>query len=449
MVMVNGEEDGRIILIGKNDRMRDNMRIWLIKTGEGLPIDGPNTRLLRTGMLAEKLVERGHDVVWWTSSFNHSRKTQRTYMDERFRIKINYIINVIHTRGYKKNVSFARIADHIEMANKFYLMAKKEKAPDIIFCALPTLSLARVVTHYGLIHNIPVVLDIRDLWPDIFIDIIPPKLKWLATICLTPVNQICRKACRNAIAITGITEPFVKWALIKGNRNPTEWDRAFYLGYRREKPSPDQVLEANCFWERMGVYNNRKQFIACFFGTLGRQFDIETLINAARIVQNEDSEIKFVICGDGDDAKYYKDTARDCKNVIFPGWVDSKQIWSLLQMSAIGLTPYINNVNFQKSIPNKPAEYFSAGLPVISSLKGELERLLITYNCGINYDPGDASDLARIILKLKHDPDLILQMSANARILFNNQFDADSIYNSLVTHLEKICYGKYHDSKRY
>jgi hypothetical protein len=54
------------------------MRVWLITVGEPLPLDGPGERMLRTGILAAFLAARGHEVVWWSSSFDHVRKRQRS-----------------------------------------------------------------------------------------------------------------------------------------------------------------------------------------------------------------------------------------------------------------------------------------------------------------------------------------------------------------------------------
>ena len=47
------------------------MKVWLFQTSEPLPIKGDNMRLLRTGMMAEALTNRGHEVVWFTGTFNH------------------------------------------------------------------------------------------------------------------------------------------------------------------------------------------------------------------------------------------------------------------------------------------------------------------------------------------------------------------------------------------
>jgi len=51
------------------------MRVWLLTIGEPVPLGaGARDRLHRTGAFARYLVSRGHQVVWWTSAFDHFRK---------------------------------------------------------------------------------------------------------------------------------------------------------------------------------------------------------------------------------------------------------------------------------------------------------------------------------------------------------------------------------------
>ena len=49
------------------------LNIWLIQTGEPLPLNEKIKRM-RTALLADKLIEGGHSVTWWTSAFDHFKK---------------------------------------------------------------------------------------------------------------------------------------------------------------------------------------------------------------------------------------------------------------------------------------------------------------------------------------------------------------------------------------
>ena len=43
------------------------MIVWLVTVGEPLPTDPGSPRLLRAGILAGLLAEKGHVVHWWSS----------------------------------------------------------------------------------------------------------------------------------------------------------------------------------------------------------------------------------------------------------------------------------------------------------------------------------------------------------------------------------------------
>ena len=60
------------------------MKIWIMKTGEPIPTSQNKDRLMRMGMLAEELNKRGHNVIWFSNTFDHFHKKQL------------YIIKTVH-----------------------------------------------------------------------------------------------------------------------------------------------------------------------------------------------------------------------------------------------------------------------------------------------------------------------------------------------------------------
>ena len=57
------------------------MKCWLIHLSDILPIDA-GARPFRTGLLAHALALRGHRVVHWTSTFDHSSKRFRRHTQD-------------------------------------------------------------------------------------------------------------------------------------------------------------------------------------------------------------------------------------------------------------------------------------------------------------------------------------------------------------------------------
>src|SRR6266404_1607534 len=141
------------------------MRVWLVTAAEPLPIDEGSQRLFRTGIFAKYLINSGHEVLRWASSFNHTAKKQRVEKDTLVEVQPGYSIWLLHANPYEKNISFARWRNHRGIARKFRQLARRERKPDIVFCSLPTLELAEEAAIYGRENRVPVVIDVRDMWP--------------------------------------------------------------------------------------------------------------------------------------------------------------------------------------------------------------------------------------------------------------------------------------------
>jgi len=209
--------------------------------------------------------------------------------------------------------------------------------------------------------------------------------------------------------------------------------------YSQDVPDKGAIREAEKFWGKHGVSENNNEFTACYFGVLSRQRELETVIEAARRLKKLNKPLRFVLCGSSDNLSYYKELAKGCENVIFPGWIGKAEIRTLMIMSSVGLAPYPSNKNYIANIPYKPSEYLSAGLPIVSSLKGALEELLRTHNCGVTYENGNADELVSILITLYENPERLKEMSKNAYALYKEKFVAEKVYDEMISYLESVC----------
>lgn len=421
------------------------MRIWLVTIGEPLPLDGAGDRLLRAGLLAEQLTQSGHHVVWWTSTFNHARKQQRADRDTIVDLNDHYRIRMLHGRAYRSHVSINRLLNHLDLAERFRRQVSTEPKPDVILCSWPTVELCLEATRYGRDQHVPVVLDIRDLWPDLFLDLVPRIVRPAAKAVLRPLFRSAQVAARNATAITGITPEYIEFGLRHAGRQKESRDREFPMGYRQREPSAAEQAQAAAFWKQRGLARDSSEFIACWFGAMGRHSELATVIEAARLLQQRDAQsdssgrpVRFVLCGAGPDLNRCRRLVRDCSNVLLPGWINAAQIWTLMRSASVGLTPYVSNDNYIRNVPNKPVEYLSAGLPIVSSLQGVLADLLAERQCGITYSNCDAAGLAAAIAGLRDDADRLHQMSENAQRLYRERFIAEKVYADMQNYLEQI-----------
>lgn len=407
------------------------MRIWLITIGEPLPLR-ENVRLLRTGIFANHLIESGHDVTWWTSTFDHVSKSHVASGCKKIRLNDNFSLFLLRGCGYQNNVSFARLYDHYLLGKKFRENAENEEKPEVVLCSFPAIELSAEAVRYGKTHGVPVILDVRDLWPDIFLDFFPGYWKFVGRLFLYPLLRLTKTAFRGASTVTGVTKPFVEWGVGKSGRCRRTLDQDFPMGYPEVHLEHDEIHKTNIFWEKYGI--DGKRFLIVFFGYFGRQFDLRTILKAAKKLKL--FPVDFVLCGDGDSFEEFVQMGEQLPNVVFPGWVGQAEIAALMRMGNVGIMPYWVKDDFLKSIPNKFIEYLSAGLPILTTLHGEVGSLLLREKCGYVYK--SETELVALVKKLVEDDKKVKQMAKASKELFNAQFKASKVYSKMEQYLVDV-----------
>ncbi len=409
-----------------------NVKIWILEIGEPLPIE-PNARLHRYGVFSKWLAEHGHDVTWWTSSFSHTPK--KNFVEEDCEvIKDGVRLKFIFGKGYPRNISFSRIKHQAEFASKFLVQAEAYLAgggtkPDVIMAPIPTVDGAAAAVKFGFRHSIPVIADIRDLWPDEIRDLAPTFARLIVQVALSGAYKKLRAVCVGASAICGVSKSYLEYGLKYADRKQST-DFVFPLGYSVQKLSPEKLEASEKWFQTLKI--PQAAFVSCFFGTIGQFFDLSTVIRSARELGEN---YYFILGGDGSSLEDFRKEALGLKNVIFTGWLDAAQIQTVMKHSHAGLAPYAKHAKM--SLPNKPFEYMSAGLPVVSSIQYELKDILATNKAGVTYvaDSGAGFNGALKILK----NDLIrAEYGKNARDLFEREFDSEKVFATAIENIRKV-----------
>ena len=420
------------------------MRIWLITIGEPLPTDGANERLYRTGILANLLIEKGHEVIWWTSTFDHIRKRQRFNTNTSIDINNCFKIKLLHSVMYTKNVSINRIINHYMIARKFSRLTRLELQPDIILCSFPTIELSSAATRYGKERGVPVVIDVRDLWPDIFIDLFPKRIRWFVKAALFVFLKNTRKVFRECSSIVGVSDGYLQWGLSYAGRKRSINDAVFPLCYKKPIFPDNQLKSAKVSLKNIGV--DSLKIICWFVGMFGKTYNLSTIIDAARQLDKQSiKNVQFVLSGNGENYSKWFKQAEGLSNVVFTGLVDLPQIAYLMSITDIGLAAYAEGA--PQGLPNKIFEYLCAGLPILSSLKGETEALLNNNRCGLTYNAVDTEDFLEKLFILINNKDLRKKMSSNSASLFRSCYSTDKVYARMVNFLEGLAQSYVADLK--
>jgi glycosyltransferase involved in cell wall biosynthesis len=414
------------------------MNIWILQTGEPLQCDDDSPRPMRAMNLSNTLVSKGHNVIIWSSSFNHSKKTHRSKKFTSIVMNENLTINLISSFGYKKNISLARLFDHFILAlnlRKALSLNQFEK-PDVVFVGFPPIETAYVMLDWAKKNSIPSVIDVKDQWPQIFIEAFPSYLKSVAKVFFSIYFQMAKKSFELATVHCSMTSSYISWMaeIIHDNKKK---GIVVPLTTKRIEATDNEIAIAKDWWIENGVnLNNRRRFI--FVGSLSPVFDF-FLIQA--IVQKfEDKKIacQFVICGDGNSAIQIKELFAGYSNVLFPGWVDSVKIKVLADASSGSLAPYKNTIDFTNSIPNKIIDALALGLPIITSLDGVVKQLVLDNNIGFFLNYENVEEVFENLQKMIIDSDLFNKISNNCLKCYDRKFDYNFIYGNLVKELELL-----------
>lgn len=422
-------------------------RIWVIEIGEPLPLPGESVRLMRAGQIAWFLARKGADVVWWTSDFDHINKrpfdVQGKLDDEKsLRLDNGVRLRFLHGRPYTRNVSFTRILNGREVAADFSRQAEAAAKPDAILCFYPTVDLAARATSFGQRHGIPVFVDIRDLWPDAFVDVSPLPAA-LTRLLLIPMEMAARRALSAATGLSSISEPMLDWAIRKTNRRQGRDDAVVPLAFEPSGADAAVIAAEEDKWRQMGLRLDGSEGIFCLFGTLSNVPEFETLVSAIDHVGAEERQrLRLVICGVGEKLPWLREQAVRYPQLILPGRVGPGAIAAMMKHATAGLLIYPSRADFLQSYPNKVGEYLSAGLPVASTLAGISGEMLTAHGCGLVTPNNDPRALAGSITTLMNDAVLRNRMSERARELFHLKFDATQVYSHFADRLIAAARGE-------
>lgn len=414
------------------------LRVWILQNGEELPSDPGPPRLLRQGILAETLAARGHDVTYWTSTFNHQQKFQRSESLTTYDEVGGYRVTLLPAHGYAGHISAQRIRSHQQAAAGFRRVAKGLEPPDVVISGYPTIEFAYSGVKYALSRGLPSMVDFRDQWPDIIRQRLPRSARPAAYPLLRHWSQMQRYAVRHATAVVGISDEFVNWALTAGNRTRGDLDRAFHLAPPVRRLAPEQGADANAFWERTVGPKPIGHIWGVYAGNLSSRTDIATVAEATRLLSSQTrGRLKIIICGRGDSESALRDIARDNPALLVAGQRNAAEVHEILRRADFGIVPYLNSSDFLMSYPNKLGEQLAHGLPILIGLGGITGALLARHDLAIPYAATDARSCASALHKLVATG-ISKQQADRARIVYHDQFNPTHIYPAFARHVEQV-----------
>lgn len=409
---------------------KKKLNIWILKDGETLPIE-KKSKKMRTWRLGEALADRGHSVTWWTSNFFHTKKEKISEGDTTIHIRDNFKVNLIDCGAYKKNISFARIKHHFLLGKRFFKLIQKETKPDIMVVSFPPIELLSKAIKYGRMNNIPVIVDVRDMWPEVFFIHFPKILRLFLFLPFQIYARGLKSSLKKSQSIVAISTDCLNWALNKINIKRDERHDVFYLGYEESASQEREVIK-----ELDNIPKGKVTFT--FLGSFSKIGNPEFIVDHVKDLENDENfNGYFIIAGDGENRRALEEKVSSCKNVLLLGWLNRGQSSYLMENTDISISPVVNKEKNNLYLPNKIFEPLFFGKGIIHGLNGEAKDLLEKYNAGIYYESGNGDSFIQA-LKSALDEEKRKTMSKNAKRLYNDLFSFEKTYSKYCDHIEKI-----------
>lgn len=377
---------------------------------------GNNNRFIYVAEILSQIA----DVEVVTSNFWHRHKRHFQSIDK----GSDFLITPLAESGYKKNISAKRFYSHSQLTHHLKAYLKSRKKPDIIYCAIPALSSAKVLAEYAQEHNIKFIIDIQDLWPEAFKMVV--KNQKMYQTFFYPMIKVADKIYAQADKIIAVSDSYCQRALSVNKK--TSQVNGIFLGTKLKEfdNNKNTKLESSLDLDDNQLYLG-------YAGSLGNSYDLITVFKALKLLKRRALTVpKFIVIGTGPRLNEFKEFAqKNDINCLFTGFLAYPKMCALLVKCDIVINPIIGSS--VASIINKHADYAAAGKAVINTQQSvEYQKLVDDYQMGFNCANANATDVANKLEILINDSALRAKMGANARRCAEQKFDREKTYRSIA-----------------
>jgi glycosyltransferase involved in cell wall biosynthesis len=363
--------------------------IWFVNQYAGSPSHGMEYRHYELG---RQLVELGNTVVVISGSYSHLF-TRQPAIDGAYSVEdiggLTYCW--VKVPAYRRAMSLGRVLNMLVFMGRLYrLPLRRLPVPDAIVVSSPSLFPILPAERWARRFGARLVFEVRDIWP-----LTLQELGGLSRHhpLVATMRWFEHRAYRVADAVVSVL-PAAGPHLVSEGMVPCKFNVI------PNGVSPDALAERSIPADA-GVpkATSGRPFTVGFVGTLGSANAIETLIDAARLLLDED--IGFVLVGQGSEEDRLRARAADLKNVTFVGPVAKSEVPATLRTFDVCYVGYHQSPLYRFGIsPNKVFDYMAAGRPIVLAAAAAND-LVRDAGCGLTVAPDNPAALAEAILALR------------------------------------------------
>lgn len=388
----------------------------------------------RSYEFARRLIAQGHEVRVITSAaylpdeYKTLTKTTHTAID-------GIPITVIPV-AYSNKMSFrVRIFAFFRFAIMASFYATRHRG-DVIYATSTPLTIAIPAIIGRVWHRIPMVFEVRDLWPELPIAVGAlkhPVLRWLAHA----LEWVAYHSATHLIALSpgmkeGIVERGIAPERITVIPNACDVDR-----FDVRRPEPDHVRE------KLGLSAERP--LVVYTGTFGLINSVDYVVKLAEAMRKIAPEVHFLLVGDGAEFEQVNEQARErgVLDVNLSIWksIPKTDVPSVLATATAAMSVFAPIRPMWNNSANKVFDALAAGKPIIINYGGWQAEFLERTGAGLAIPWDNPQVGAEMVAALLHDSQRVLAARQAARALaygdFNRDRLASQVENVLLNSLNK------------
>ena len=285
------------------------------------------------------------------------------------------------------------------------------KKYDIVYATSPPIFAGIAGAVIARLFGAKFVLEIRDIWPDSAVDAGKIEEDSFYYRIGKRIERTLYRMADRIIPVTHCSEEII------ANRGGDGKTSVVHNGvdldhfYKREEPQ-----------EEIDEPYDHSKFRVGYVGSLGVIHDLDTFVQAAKLVE-DDPEFEFVIVGDGGARDKLLEALEEYNpaNITWVGLKEHEKVPAYISSFDVAINPVYNAKIFESIITVKFYEYLACETPVISLANGVMAQESQNYKSSLTLKPESPEQLAEALRSIKQgEMDLKSEVKdSRARIVAN------------------------------
>ncbi|MBJ95826.1 MAG: hypothetical protein CMP23_15295 [Rickettsiales bacterium] len=379
------------------------MKVLLVSQYYPPETGGPPNRALS---LARGLALRGHEVTVVAEKPSHPEGViYPGYGGLGIQVSKDDGVRVLHTWVWASpdKRPHVRILNHLSFMISGLVASSRAGSADVVLVTSPPLFAAVTGLVAARTRKAALVLDIRDLWPELAISLGQLNSKPLRAAA----RWLERGLYRSADAVTAVTERFC--AEIRGHTGATT-----PVVLVRNGTVPEQFAAADQREQLRAEQGCQDRFVVAYVGNIGLAQGLDHLIDAAEVLAGSNASVEFWLVGTGPARPGLEQSAveRGLTNVRFLDRADQQRAAQLMNAADALVVSLLPGPTLEKFVPSKLYDGLASRPPVLLGVAGEAAEILHASGGGLPYEQGNGAALAAVISELQGDPQRAQEMGS-------------------------------------